>query len=279
MTLFSQRKGLKPLQKAIQRETLDQETRNKLWSGIKLTVLDNYHIPLPYESRDIDNKTKIVWRLIIKLWLNYFSKPIDTIPSYTEVYKIIRDYFFQCKWNEALDFLEFIAKNIPKQWQESLIEISNSFFTAESSAYRFLGVEIIEISDENEMSAVEEALDSKLPYIVHLPRALELLSDRETPDYRNSIKESISAIESICRTITKNEKTSLSECIKEIKKKQTLHPAFEQALLKLYGFSSDEGGIRHSLTEQSIELSYSDAKYMFMLSVSFINYLKGKLSE
>lgn len=278
MTLFSQRKGLKPLQKAIQRESLDEETRNKLWSGIKLTVLDNYRNP-NFLSGYMANETKIIHRLIKMLWLDYFSKPIDTIPKYEEVYKIIRDYFFQCKWNEVLDFLEFIAKNIPNQWQESLIEISNKFLTAESSAYRFLGVEIVEISDENEMSAVEEVLDSKLPYVLHLSRALELLSDRKTPDYRNSIKESISAIESICRAITKNEKACLSDCIKEIKKKHILHPAFEQALLKLYGFSSDEGGIRHSLTEQSIEISYSDAKYMFMLSVSFINYLKGKLSE
>lgn len=278
MSLFSQRKGLKPLQKAIQRESLDQETRNKLWSGIKLTVLDHYYGPDYYTGVKF-NETKQVYQLINVLWLNYFSKPIDTIPEYEEVYKIIRDYFFRCEWNEALDFLEFIAKNIPNDWQESLIKISNTFLTAESSAYRFLKDEIVEISDENEMNAVEEVLDSKQPYVLHLSRALELLSDRKTPDYRNSIKESISAVESICRAITKNEKACLSDCIKEIKKKHSLHPAFEQVLLKLYGFSSDEGGIRHSLTEQSIEISYSDAKYMFMLCVSFINYLKGKLSE
>lgn len=278
MALFSQRKGLKPLKKAIQRESLDQETRNKLWSGIKLAILDNYRTPEPYIGY-IADETKVIYRLIKSLWLNYFSKPIDTIPDYSEVYKIIREYFFKCEWNEALDFLEFIVKNIPQRWQESLVEISNNFLTAESSAYRFVGVEIIEISDENEMRSAEEALDSKLPYAIHLSRALELLSDRKSPDYRNSIKESISAVESICRTITSNEKACLPDCLKEIKKRHKLHPAFEQALLKLYGFSSDEGGIRHSLTEQSVEVSYSDAKYMFILCASFINYINGKLSE
>ena len=50
----------------------------------------------------------------------------------------------------------------------------------------------------------------------HLKRALELYTDREAPDYRNSIKESISAVESMVRTITSEPKASLSKALKVI---------------------------------------------------------------
>ncbi len=43
---------------------------------------------------------------------------------------------------------------------------------------------------------VEEALECRYtPVKRHLSNALELLSDRENPDYQNSIKESITAVE------------------------------------------------------------------------------------
>lgn len=37
---------------------------------------------------------------------------------------------------------------------------------------------------------------------IHLTKALSLLSDRNKPDYRNSIKESISAVEATCKSLT-----------------------------------------------------------------------------
>jgi hypothetical protein len=40
------------------------------------------------------------------------------------------------------------------------------------------------------------------------------MTDREQPDYRNSIKESISAIESLCRKITGNDKGTLGLVLK-----------------------------------------------------------------
>lgn len=278
MPLFSQRKGLKPLQKAIRRESLDEETRNKLWSGITLVIFDKYDHPNIYGHQNTSNN-KIIDQLFWEIWLNIFSLPVDTIPEFKKAYLKTREHFFKSEWNDALDFLEFIVNNVPNYWSEKLVEVSNKYFTIESSVYRFVGKEIIEITDENEIMTTEEALNNDAPYTKHLSRSLELLSDRKTPDYRNSIKESISAVEAMCRIITKNDKAVLSDCLKEIKKKHSLHPAFEQALIKLYSYTSDEGGIRHSFTDKSVDISYSDAKFMFILCCSFINYLNGKLSE
>ena len=52
-----------------------------------------------------------------------------------------------------------------------------------------------------------------------------------------------------------------------------MHPSFNKALLKLYGFTSDASGIRHAANEKDIKIKYSDAKFMLVSCSAFINYL------
>ena len=113
----------------------------------------------------------------------------------------------------------------------------------------------------------------------HLKRSLELLSDRKNPDYRNSIKESISAVEAICQIISGKAKATLPDCLKALKEQKPMHPAFEQALIKQYGYTSDEGGIRHALSDDSSSPSYADAKFMLVSSSAFISYVLTKAAE
>ncbi len=49
-----------------------------------------------------------------------------------------------------------------------------------------------------------------------LKRALELFSDRGSPDYRNSIKESISAVESFVIFTTGKDKGTLGQLTKKL---------------------------------------------------------------
>ncbi len=72
----------------------------------------------------------------------------------------------------------------------------NIVLEEEMSGYRFVDNYIAPIIDEVEIKEVEEALECRYtPVKRHLSNALELLSDRENPDYQNSIKESITAVE------------------------------------------------------------------------------------
>ena len=90
-----------------------------------------------------------------------------------------------------------------------------------------------------------------------MKKALALYSDRQTPDYANSIKESISAVESMLAHIIGKEAT-LSGNLKELDKLGLdLHPAFKDALGKLYGFTSDSSGIRHGGYSEPLQLSVS----------------------
>ena len=218
-------------------------------------------------------------------WLHYFNSPIDTIPYFRNdhpksSYEILRDHFFKSKWWEVYDFLEFTVKSSPNEWSARLKDVTNSFLETENSAYRIVGDEILEITDKTEISEIESAVDLKFRSISnHLQRSLDLISDKRKPDYRNGVKEAISAVEAACRLLSGDEKATLGVALKRIDDAQPIHPALKEALAKLYGYTSDTGGIRHSLTEQSTNPSYSDAKFMLVSASAFINFLWAKSAE
>ncbi|MCC6412503.1 MAG: hypothetical protein IT270_12640, partial [Saprospiraceae bacterium] len=131
--------------------------------------------------------------------------------------------------------------------------------------------EVIEInnalSSTNKFKTVKE----------HLKRAVELYSDKKNPDFRNSIKESISAVEALSKIIINNNKVTLGQALKEIETKHQVPPSLKQAFSALYGFTSDEGGIRHALLEKNISINMEEARFMLIVCSAFINYLIHKL--
>jgi len=229
-----------------------------------------------------------VQKVVILIWINYFKEPLDRLPKddpsddyYSWLaYSHIRLHFFEQQWWMAYDLIEFLMKTITEHWKEQLKTTLNHFLEDENSAYRLVGDEVLEIIDEYEIEAIESALDKGIRASdSHLSRALELLSDRKQPDYRNSIKESISAVEATCQVFADKPKATLRDCLQVIKRNGKVHPALEEAFKKLYGYTSDDGGIRHAMTENSVPPSFSDAKFMLVGCSGFINFLWTKASE
>jgi len=64
----------------------------------------------------------------------------------------------------------------------------------EFSGYIFVSGKVMPRISNIEISEIERAMNSPLDSVnEHLKQALSLISKKENPDYRNSIKESISA--------------------------------------------------------------------------------------
>src|SRR5689334_6079032 len=125
MALFSQRKGIRPLQKSMQRESIDADLRNGLWSAVKITVWDNWS-PRDVMGYQRDDARRVE-RTVEAIWLHYFKKPVDTIPNFTSDipksgYERIREYFFNAEWWEAYDFIEFLIKATDSTWARNLVE-------------------------------------------------------------------------------------------------------------------------------------------------------------
>jgi hypothetical protein len=108
----------------------------------------------------------------------------------------------------------------------------------------------------------------------HISTALSMLSDKDSPDYRNSIKESISAVESFVKVTCQDNKGTLGALLKNFQG----HPALNTAFKNLYGWTNDEKGIRHSLLDEGSPVGFDEAKFMLVACSSFINYAKSKLA-
>ena len=88
--------------------------------------------------------------------------------------------------------------------QEKINQAVNVILGRELAGFRFVDGMFTDITDDKEIELLQEALkDTEFPGVKgHLKTALSHLSNRESPDYRNSIKESISAVESMAQVIT-----------------------------------------------------------------------------
>lgn len=79
----------------------------------------------------------------------------------------------------------------------------NRIFEEEVAPYRILNGLVVPIIGKSELAAIGETINSKYESVsIHMTKALELYSDRQKPDYENSVKESISSVEAMCSIIT-----------------------------------------------------------------------------
>ena len=105
--------------------------------------------------------------------------------------------------------------------------------------------------------------------------------EKSTGDYRNSIKESISAVEAVCREMTG--KNNLGDALNELEKTGVVIPkVMKIGFDKLYGYTNNkETGIRHALmdNEGTYIPSSSEAIFMIVSCSAFINYLYAKKSQ
>ncbi len=278
MKLFSERRELKTVRDTFQVDSVDIKLRTRLWN----CLYQFYFKPLPYK-KTIFLVPETLKVLTFTLWDEYFGLELDDLESLSgpRILDKLKTYFLEeAEWYEVYDFLEFIMFHCSASKTNKYFKICcNKVLEDELSAYRFVGNQITQITSESEISEVEEALKSPITAVkTHLERALELLSDKEAPDYRNSIKESICAVEAISRVITGEEKASLGQALKILDKEVPLHKALKKAFESLYGYTSDEEGIRHALLDEST-LSFEEAKFMLVACSAFINYLTCKIDK
>jgi hypothetical protein len=272
---FSQRIGTREVKTDLEKSGLSSELRNSLWTLVLELIIGAKSNEIRYGEAHSD--LSVYFR---SLWMHFFKWPIDNLPwNYGvvddyEAISTVREWFFKSDWDLVLDFIEFSSEYHPK-----FQDICNGFLKRELSAYRFVDGKLVEINSQEEIIEVEAAIknaDKFNSVKTHLKTALELLSDKKKPDYRNSIKESISAVESLSKIITNNDKTTLGQALKEIESTHVIPGSLKSAFSALYGYTSDEGGIRHSLLESGVTVDIEEARFMLVACSAFVNYLISK---
>ena len=266
---FSDRNGIRPVNQNMQLSDLDYNTRVSLSNRI------NYYLT---EKITQDSSQQFFVKHLLS---DCFHFQVD-YKSYYDFRSIIEEYIEKPIMEEPFDvvftLIEFIIQSLKYlfyNYNESFEVIINTAFTNEYVGYRIVNHIIVPITDSGEISSINEAIDSDKEVSVHLEKALSLLSDRNNPDYENSIKESISAVEAMCNLFANTNNATLSKVLEIIKKKKSIHPALLQAFEKLYGYTCDAKGVRHSGDLGGSNSTFEEAQFMLVACSAFVNYLKG----
>jgi AbiJ-like protein len=270
---FSQRIGKTTSAKLVQHESIDDDLQNSLWSALTIIYFDKVRFE---RSRHGRSKHCSLTNFLNALWTDHLKEPTDLIPyTFSDAVSFLRKHFFSIEWYRQLDFVEDCSNSGPTEVKNDFVILCNSYLKRENSAYRFVNGELSEITSEIEIEEVERATNASGIYAgvqEHLKSALSLMNDRTNPDYRNSIKESISAVESLSKILSGNEKATLGQALKVIEKNGSLHKALKSAFSSLYGYTNDADGIRHALLDEST-LKKADARFMIVSCSAFVNYL------
>ena len=273
---FSERQGFRSARSALQIDSMDDGLRNRLWS----VLLTQCWSAVPKNNVYLRGIPEL-YDFAYRLWNRFFKKPVDSVPTLCpDFMRAIRLFYFAAAWHDAYDFLEFVVGDPAYQhFSKELASACNEVLEQELSGYRFIGGTLAPISGEEQVAAIERAAAGTFgPYpgaSKHLRTAVELLAKRPAPDYRNSIKEAISAVESVCIAITGESKATLGAALRVIGDHAELHGALRGAFDKLYGYTSDEQGIRHALLDED-KLEQEDAVFMLVACSAFVSYVIAK---
>ena len=95
-----------------------------------------------------------------------------------------------------------------------------------------------------------------------------------SPDYENSVKESINSVESCLMVLLSEPSGTLGKIIK----RANLDPDIERLISQAYGFASNRAFVRHGGTEAST-LNQAEAEFFLEFAASAIVYLTARLKR
>lgn len=292
---FSDRNGIKKINSEIQLKDFDERTRIQLQNMINRMYNKIYYTFIYSNEDDIQNFLKYVIGEI-------YSEPVFEEDRYDErkVCNCINKTILDGEYDDVLTLIEAILQywdsflrrvmvvnysiNYSDDYKEETVyEIANGIFKKEYVGYRFVDGVIVPITDEYELDALNTAM--MLEYTVvreHLGKANRYLADRNRPDYENSIKESISAVEAMCEILTgvTGKEASLSNLLKNMEQNGIIiHSGLKSAFLKLFGYTSDAKGIRHAGDIGGPSATFEEAKFMLVSCSAFVNYLRAVTAD
>ena len=272
--MFSEKYGYKR-EKKIQIKSITKELRNRIWNLFYQCELKPYEVDENFLDDFLSGNPTIEEKIVDKLGLS--------INSVTPPKTRLRTYIEQsAKWYEVYDVVEIYISFLDKKKREQRTKQLNTIFEQEKSGYRIVLGEITPITNDAEIETIEQAAATTYDSVnQHISKALAHYADLKNPDYENSVKEAISAVEAMCCIITgtSGKQATLGNAIKKLEDKGVhIHGGMKQGFKDLYGYASDENGIRHG-GKNFKSVPPEDAKFMLISCSAFVNYLIEKWSK
>ena len=187
------------------------------------------------------------------------------------------------EFNKIIEMLESIIND--QEIQDDFAKSIRDLFETHSAAYwldmsRF-PYRFIPRTSKEQGEAARQAIETveqsgiATGAATHLRKAVDHLNAGR---YAESISDSIHAVESVARVIDPKANKKLSLALDSLETAGLLnHPALKDAFNKLYGYTSDENGIRHALLDkEAANVGLDEAMFMFGACASFTGYLVNR---
>ena len=264
---FAQAEGVDPMPSQLALRTISKELRLALW--------DYWHqILVRAKSNTSYDIVGPVHSLMRRKHVYFDQKPADEFkPNRTTVSDVMKATIFSANYVQVYGLMEFLVRNGGAHHTDGL----NNIFEEYRAPYRIVDGSVVPFASEHEGQAIQKAflelrragLDAARE---HLKASASHLS---SGDFAASIRESMHAVESVARKLDGS--AELSKALARLEKSAGIHAALKRGFSAIYGYTSDEKGIRHPLIDDpNAKVDESDALFMIGACASFVTYLIGK---
>ena len=266
---FGQSIGVEPLPSQLSLREISRELSSHLFACLY------FDMGIDKEFNGFSEHLRAEWRAIVNTWrISQEHMPADEISTdYDRNVALVKEIIFSRNYVRVFNFIQFVCRS-PFCPSAVVRGISDALINCRA-AYRLIDKTIVPISDVADAEAVTVALKVAADHSAQGPRAhLRAAAEKlNGGEWGGAIRESIHAVEAAAKVV-EPDANELGPALTRLEKRAAINPAMKKAFGALYGFSSDEKGIRHSLVyDEKANVTEADAMFMFGACAAFVSYL------
>ena len=284
---FSSRQGLDPKHP---KELVFEDAPEWLRSAYVSDVLtDLWYIDMDTRVRNEEGCPLGVKRLHEKFCATIRVETEETFYDSWYAGEELAGHLKSCKWYHFYDFVELVARELKTTEESHVFDTDwlerfgfenyrrkvNALFMQERIGWRLNGQgelvrELPAVLQKRVEAAEERLVDKYSPAREHYRKAHRFLVERPA-DAENSIKEIVSAVESVARVAFPRAST-LGDALKEMRKTNEAPQLLISVVEKFYAFASAEPAVRHGAAVSS-RIQLLDAELSFHIGIALILYV------
>jgi hypothetical protein len=270
---FEQAEGVAPLPRQLRPKEISPELRALLWVAVHTSFET-------YKHRSIDGETQFLdsWEHIFQtMHVARHHRMIDEFENdYYELVGATKEVFEKGNYVAVFRWIQWVLRR--PEVPPTLAENINWALKTGRAAYRVLdGDTIVPVGSDAERETLERAFADLAVTGFYGARAhLRKAAERVTAgQYADSVRESIHAVESVAKVLEPT--AELSKALAKLERLGSIHGGMKAAFLALYGYTSNEQGIRHALLDAGAPaVDETDALFMLGACAAFVSYMINK---
>ena len=275
---FEQAEGVEPLPSCLQLKEMSPELRARLWSVFHKLLAEVRQ--KSYSGVEDELEGQLVDVLYDWYVIRCCEPDDEFVPSYEYWLNELKSLFVEGHYTKVFGFLQWVLRHESKPYGLDL-GVDEALRESRAVYALFDNDTIVPIGSDAERETLVRAFADVAASEFHGARVhlRNAGSELTAGNYGPSIRESIHAVEAVARVLEPGANT-LAPALSKLEKSLRIHPALRNGFGNLYGFTSDEKGIRHALLDQPVaQVDETDALYMLGSCAAFVSYLINRARQ